>query len=150
LGGKELSFNNIVDLEAAFELVKDLRSPAAAIIKHTNPCGVAVAEELTVAFDRAIEGDPVSAFGGILAFNRALDAATAERVTGKNQFFEAIVAPDYAPQALKALTERSGWGKDLRILRAPGIAVPDAREPGVTLVRLVGGLLVQDRDRVEE
>jgi len=149
LSGKELSYNNLLDLEAALELAKDLGKlgPAAAIVKHTNPCGAAVAETLAEAFDRAYAGDPVSAFGGILALSRPMDAATAERVVSKNRFFEAVVAPDYAPEALRALVERSGWGKDLRVLRAAAPAGGDA-PADLDVARLRGGLLVQERDAV--
>ena len=148
LSGKELSYNNLLDLEAAFELAKDLaaaRGPAAAIVKHTNPCGAAVADTLAEAFDRAYEGDPLSAFGGILAVSRSMDLATAERVVAKNRFFEAVIAPDYSAEALRALAERSGWGKDLRVLKAGarGAAPADA-----DVARLRGGFLVQDRDAV--
>ena len=98
LHGKELSFNNIYDLNAAYNLVlefADQNTPAAAIIKHTNPCGAAMAGTLAEAFRKAREGDPISAFGGILAVNQPIDAETANLITGKNTFFEAIIAPGY-------------------------------------------------------
>ena len=164
--GKEVSFNNLFDLNAALELVKEFpEGPAAAIIKHTNPCGCALGDTLADAFARAREADTVSAFGGILAVNRVLDVATAERITGPNTFFEAIVAPGYAPEALPILTEKKKWGANLRLLEVgdlfrdegrgmrdekggdPGL-IPHSSSlaPGYDLKRVVGGLLVQDRD----
>jgi len=145
LSGKDLSYNNLLDLEAALELALALRGPAAVIVKHTNPCGACEAETLPEAFDRALEGDPVSAFGGIVGVNRVLDPATAERVAAKNRFFEAVIAPGYAGDSVKILSERSGWGKDLRILRA-GEGRPRA---DLDVARLRGGFLVQERDAVD-
>ncbi len=118
LGGKELSYNNILDLDSALELVRDLPSPAAAVIKHNNPCGAATGPGAAEAFTRAVAGDPVSAYGGILALNVPLDAETAERVAAKEHFFEAVVAPSMAPEALKTLREKPKWGKNVRILEA--------------------------------
>jgi phosphoribosylaminoimidazolecarboxamide formyltransferase/IMP cyclohydrolase len=117
-GGKELSYNNILDLDSALELARDLPSPAAAVIKHNNPCGAATAPAIAEAFTRAVAGDPVSAYGGILALNAPLDAATAERVVLKEHFFEAIVAPSISPEALKTLREKPKWGKNVRILES--------------------------------
>jgi len=118
LGGKELSYNNILDLDSALELVRDLPSPAAAVIKHNNPCGAATSATAAEAFTRAVAGDPVSAFGGILALNVPLDPATAERVVAKEHFFEAVVAPVISPEALKTLKEKPKWGKNVRILES--------------------------------
>jgi phosphoribosylaminoimidazolecarboxamide formyltransferase / IMP cyclohydrolase len=141
LGGKELSYNNLVDTDAAVALVADLDGPAVAIIKHTNPAGVAVAEDLVTAYDRALAGDPVSAFGGIVAANRTVDRATAERIV--DIFTEVVAAPGYDDGALEVLTTK----KNLRILR-----VPDAAEPhgGHTVRSVSGGLLVQDADTAPE
>jgi phosphoribosylaminoimidazolecarboxamide formyltransferase/IMP cyclohydrolase len=143
LNGKELSYNNLLDLDSALNLVREFHGPAACVIKHNNPCGAAFGESLAEAFQRAYEGDPVSAFGGILAFNRELDDATATLITEPNRFVEAIIAPAYNDSALKMLTTRPKWGKNVRILstgRLEGGSSPfDYR-------RVDGGLLVQLRD----
>ena len=104
--GKELSFNNFYDLNGALETVKEFseeKCPAAVIVKHTNPCGAALGVDLADAFRKARLGDPISAFGGILAVTRPLDAATADEITGKNTFFEAIVAPGFDADAFRSL-----------------------------------------------
>jgi len=138
LQGKELSFNNLIDLDAAWALVAEFEGAACAIIKHTNPCGAAIHSSLREAFEKARATDPVSAYGGILAFNRDVDEDAAQAIVAT--FFEAIVAPGYAPGALKTLAAK----KNLRVMR---IDRPDDVEAGYDL-RIVsgGGLLVQDRD----
>jgi phosphoribosylaminoimidazolecarboxamide formyltransferase / IMP cyclohydrolase len=147
LHGKELSFNNFFDINGALETVKELdEGPAAVIVKHTNPCGAAVAGTLAEAFSRAREGDPVSAFGGILAVNRPVDVATAEQITGKNTFFEAIIAPGFEPEAVPILTERKKWGINLRLLEISDLGGWQSKAAGFDLKKVVGGLLVQDRD----
>jgi phosphoribosylaminoimidazolecarboxamide formyltransferase/IMP cyclohydrolase len=147
LHGKELSFNNLFDLNAALETVKEfLEAPAAVIIKHANPCGVALGKSLADAFRRAREGDPISAFGGILAVNRVLDVATAEEITGKNTFFEAIIAPGYKPEAIPILTERKKWGANLRLMEVGSLDGWQTKARGMDIKKLVGGMLVQDRD----
>ena len=144
--GKEVSFNNLFDLNAALELVKEFTdSPAAAIIKHTNPCGVAEAATLADAFARAREADTISAFGGILAVNRPIDLATAERITGPNTFFEAIVAPGYDEGVISILTEKKKWGANLRLLLVGPLGAGPG-SAGLDMKRVVGGLLVQTRD----
>ncbi|MGO8672804.1 MAG: bifunctional phosphoribosylaminoimidazolecarboxamide formyltransferase/IMP cyclohydrolase [Capsulimonadaceae bacterium] len=148
LHGKELSFNNIYDLNAAYNLVREFASDhdsAVAIIKHTNPCGLAVAATLADAFQRARAGDPISAFGGILATTRPIDVATAEMITGKNTFFEAIIAPGYDAGAFKILTEKKQWGANLILLECP-LPAGDQIE-GFDYKRVTGGLLVQTEDR---
>jgi phosphoribosylaminoimidazolecarboxamide formyltransferase / IMP cyclohydrolase len=138
LQGKELSFNNLIDLEAAWSLVSDLTETACAIIKHTNPCGAATAEDVREAFEKARATDPVSAFGGIIGFNRTLTEAAARVVA--DTFFEAIIAPDYESGALEALSGK----KNLRIMKMGANASDETRFD----VRMIsGGLLVQDRDR---
>ncbi|MGI4792106.1 MAG: bifunctional phosphoribosylaminoimidazolecarboxamide formyltransferase/IMP cyclohydrolase [Janthinobacterium lividum] len=147
LHGKELSFNNIYDLNAAYNLVlefADQSTPAAAIIKHTNPCGAAIAGTLSEAFQKAREGDPISAFGGILAVNRTIDAETANLITGKNTFFEAIIAPGYDPEAFTILTTKKQWCQNLILLQAPEMTAPSATE--YDYKRVSGGLLVQTQD----
>ncbi|HMM20082.1 MAG TPA: bifunctional phosphoribosylaminoimidazolecarboxamide formyltransferase/IMP cyclohydrolase [Selenomonadales bacterium] len=136
LHGKELSFNNIVDVEAAYAIVKEFTGPAAAIIKHTNPCGTGIGETLADAYAKAYEADPVSAFGGIIGFNRPVDKATAEAVSGL--FAEAVVAPDYDEAALAILTQK----KNVRLLAADFGPAAGA----VDMKKVSGGLLVQDAD----
>jgi phosphoribosylaminoimidazolecarboxamide formyltransferase/IMP cyclohydrolase len=144
LHGKELSYNNIVDLHAAWELAREWTEPVVVIIKHTNPCGVATAGELVQAYARARETDPVSAYGGILAMNRPLDAATAREIA--STFVEAIVAPGYAPEALTILRDK----KNLRLLEMPVEAGDRGSGTGGFEMRQVsGGMLVQDRDDVD-
>jgi phosphoribosylaminoimidazolecarboxamide formyltransferase/IMP cyclohydrolase len=148
LHGKELSFNNIYDLSAAYNLIAEFRDEAdaaAAIIKHTNPCGVALAETLADAFRRARAGDPISAYGGILASSRPIDAATAELITGKNTFFEAIIAPGYDEDAQVILTQKKQWGANLILLQAP---LPASTVTGWDYKKVSGGMLIQTADSV--
>jgi len=151
--GKELSFNNYYDLNGALETVKEFTEEglaAAVIVKHTNPCGAALAADLSEAFRKARLGDPISAFGGILAVTRTLDIATAEEITAKNTFFEAIIAPGYEPDAIPILTERKKWGANLRLLEVGGLAGwrQEAASTGMDYKRVVGGLLVQSPDHL--
>ena len=139
LHGKELSYNNIIDLHAAWELAQEWTQPVVVIIKHTNPCGVATAGELVQAYMRARDADPVSAYGGILGTNRPLDVPTAREIA--STFVEAIVTPSYAPEALAILQAK----KNVRLLESS----PDERHPGYEMRRVSGGLLVQDRDDVD-
>jgi phosphoribosylaminoimidazolecarboxamide formyltransferase/IMP cyclohydrolase len=144
LQGKELSYNNINDTDAAYELVAEFdpkASAACAIIKHANPCGVALGSTLADAYRRALACDPVSAFGGVLAFNRTLDGATAEEI-GK-LFTEVIIAPDADADARRILAAK----KNLRLLVAGGL--PDPAAQGLTVKSVAGGLLVQSRDNGE-
>jgi len=134
LHGKELSYNNLVDLDAAWQLVQEFDQPASAIIKHTNPCGCAEGTTLADSYRRAFEADPVSAFGGVLAFNRAIDAETAAEIA--KTFVEAIAAPDYSADALHLLTSK----KNLRLLRV--IVEP----PSLVVKSISGGFLVQTPD----
>ena len=143
---KEVSFNNLYDLNAALELVKEFpEKPAAAIIKHANPCGCAMSDTLAEAFARARAADTVSAFGGILAVNRPVDKATAEKIVGPNTFFEAIVAPGYDEGVVAILTESKKWGANLRLMEVGDLTKPYNRT-GLDLKKIVGGLLVQERD----
>jgi phosphoribosylaminoimidazolecarboxamide formyltransferase/IMP cyclohydrolase len=144
--GKEVSFNNLYDLDGALELVKEFpEAPTAAIIKHANPCGCAQAESLADAFIRAREADPVSAFGGILAVNRPLDAATAAQITGPNNFFECVIAPGYEDGVVETLTTKRKWGANLRLLEVGDLSGGPGKE-GWLLKQVVGGLLVSTRD----
>ncbi len=147
LNGKELSFNNFMDANAALETVKEFRDrPAAVIIKHANPCGVALADTLAEAFRLAREADPVSAFGGILAVNQPVDVEAAQAITVKNTFFEAIIAPSYEPDALALITGRKGWGADVRVLEIGSLEDWKAGAGSLDTRKIVGGLLVQERD----
>ena len=139
--GKELSYNNINDTDAAYELVAEFdpkAHAACAIIKHANPCGVALGSSLLDAYKKALACDPVSAFGGILAFNRTLDGATAEEIA--KLFTEVIIAPDADADARRILSAK----KNLRLLIAGGL--PDPNATGLTVRSVAGGLLVQTRD----
>jgi phosphoribosylaminoimidazolecarboxamide formyltransferase/IMP cyclohydrolase len=136
--GKELSYNNINDTDAAYECVAEFEDPAIVIVKHANPCGVATAGTLAAAWDLALRCDPVSAFGGIVAANRPLDAAVAEKISAI--FTEVVIAPD-ASEAAKAVFARR---KNLRLLLAHGL--PDPAAPGTTVRSVGGGFLAQTRD----
>jgi phosphoribosylaminoimidazolecarboxamide formyltransferase/IMP cyclohydrolase len=139
--GKQLSYNNINDTDAAYECVAEfdpVRTAACAIIKHANPCGVAEGDNLLDAYRKALACDPVSAFGGVVALNRTLDAAAARAIT--EIFTEVIIAPDATPEAIAIV----GAKKNLRLLLAGGL--PDPRAAGLTAKTVAGGLLVQSRD----
>ena len=136
LHGKALSFNNINDLNAAWELVQEFTEPAAVAVKHANPCGVAIANNTFAAYKLAFEADPVSIFGGIVAVNRTLDAKTAEMMS--EIFLEVVIAPEYEEEALAILTKK----KDIRVLQAP---LPYVREQ-LDVKKVSGGLLVQELD----
>jgi phosphoribosylaminoimidazolecarboxamide formyltransferase/IMP cyclohydrolase len=136
--GKELSYNNINDTDAAYECVAEFDEAAIVIVKHANPCGVATARDLATAWERALRCDPVSAYGGIVAANRPLDEATAERIAAI--FTEVVIAPN-ASDAAKAVFARR---KNLRLLLAHGL--PDPAAPGTTLRSVGGGFLAQTRD----
>src|SRR5580765_8298111 len=140
LQGKELSYNNIADTDAAYELVAELdpNKPACAIIKHANPCGVALGTSLADAYRQALACDSVSAFGGVLAFNRTLDGACAEEIA--KLFTEVIIAPDADADARSILSAK----KNLRLLIAGGL--PNPLAPGLAVRSVAGGLLVQARD----
>jgi len=138
--GKELSYNNIKDTDAAYELIGELgdETPAVAIIKHANPCGVALGETAIEAYRQALACDSTSAFGGIVALNRMLDAETAEEIT--KVFTEVVIAPGADNGALSVFEKK----KNLRLLLTNGIPDPSAR--GKVVKSVAGGLLVQDRD----
>jgi phosphoribosylaminoimidazolecarboxamide formyltransferase/IMP cyclohydrolase len=138
LQGKEISYNNLNDTDAAFELVAEFDRPAVAIVKHANPCGVALGETLAEAYARALKCDPVSAFGGIVAVNRPLDSASAEQMA--ELFLEVIIAPSVDDDARAILAKK----KNLRVL-ATG-AMPDPAAAGMTMKMLSGGFLLQGRD----
>src|SRR4051794_6217779 len=141
LHGKELSYINLLDADAALAAVKELNSPAACVVKHATPCGFAAAKDLPTAFMKAYEGDPLAAFGGIVALNKPVDLATAQTITGIDKLLEVIVAPSFAEDALKLLRER--W-KNVRLLDVGPVAQFDSGE--LHLHKIVGGYLVQQRD----
>ena len=142
LQGKELSFNNIIDLEAALKVVLEFKETASVIIKHTNPCGIGIDESLLESFKKAKETDPVSAFGGIIGFNRIVDASTAEEIV--TTFVEAIIAPDYEKKALEIFTKK----KNLRLMKLP---MGEKKKNGGSLdiKRVSGGLLLQNNDNID-
>jgi phosphoribosylaminoimidazolecarboxamide formyltransferase/IMP cyclohydrolase len=137
--GKELSYNNVADTDAALECVKSFEVPTCVIVKHANPCGVATGDNILSAYDRAFKTDPTSAFGGIIAFNRPLDAETAKAIVDR-QFVEVIIAPEVAEDAKPILANK----KNVRVL-ATGMWQAQ-RPTGLDFKRVNGGLLVQDRD----
>ena len=139
LQGKELSFNNIADTDAALECVKQFDQPACVIVKHANPCGVSVAVDISTAYDLAFATDPESAFGGIIAFNRELDAVTAAKICEK-QFVEVIIAPSVAADAVAVIAAK----KNVRLLECGTWG--DERPQDFDYKRVNGGLLIQDRD----
>lgn len=140
LAGKELSFNNLLDADAAWNAVVGRESPAVAIVKHTIPCGLAERESLAEAFSMALRGDEVSAFGGIVALNRPLDLETAQRLG--EIFFEVVIAPGFAPEALQQLKRK----KSLRLLEMPAGAADVLPAPDLDIRPIAGGLLVQTPD----
>jgi phosphoribosylaminoimidazolecarboxamide formyltransferase/IMP cyclohydrolase len=146
LHGKELSYNNILDLDSAFNLVREFVEPAAVVIKHNNPCGAAVGATLEEAFRKAYEGDPLSAYGGVLAFNREVDEATALQITEPKRFIECVIAPGFSDAAFKVLTTRPTWKNSVRLLRTGPLTGDDAAARGLDYRRVDGGLLVQSRD----
>ena len=144
LNGKELSYNNLLDLDAAFGLVCEFDQPAVSIIKHNNPCGCAINDDLSLAFANAYSGDPVSAFGSIVGLNRVIDAATAEKMCEPGQFLEAVIAPGFTDDAFELLTTKPKWRKNVRLMRCE---VPESSDRlMLDYRRISGGLLVQDRD----
>jgi phosphoribosylaminoimidazolecarboxamide formyltransferase/IMP cyclohydrolase len=148
LNGKELSYNNLLDLDSALAMVRDFSDPAAVVIKHNNPCGAAEAPALAEALKLAMAGDPLSAFGSVLGLNRPVDAATARVLTEPGLFVEAILAPEFEPEALAILTTAPKWKANVRLMAAGPIARP-AGYPlagGWAYRVLDGGVLLQDAD----
>lgn len=137
LHGKELSFNNIVDLEAAYAIAAEFDAPAAVIIKHTNPCGAACAPTLSEAYEKAYQADTVSAFGGIIGLNQCVDRETAEKIS--SLFVEAVIAPAYSNEALDILQQK----KNIRLLSAD---LPRAGQARYDIKKISGGILIQESD----
>ena len=143
LNGKELSYNNLLDLDAALAIVRSLPGAAAVVIKHNNPCGAASANNLAAAMRNALDGDPVSAFGGIVGLNRPLDAATAEVLAEPDRFIEAIVAPEFEPAGLEILQTKPKWKANVRLLQVGSL---DAHSSGLQYRPIEGGFLLQEAD----
>jgi len=143
LHGKELSYNNLLDLDSALAIVRHFAEPAASVIKHNNPCGAAVAGTLAQALTNAMAGDPVSAFGSVLGLNRVVDPETAEVLTEPGLFIEAIVAPDFQPEALKILTTRPTWKANVRLLKVGNL---DRQQERWAYRCIEGGVLMQEGD----
>ncbi len=141
LSGKELSFNNIMDLNAAIELIKDFEKPAACILKHNNPCGAALSFNLASAYEKALESDPLSAFGGIVGLNKVVDEDTAGLINS-SRFIECVIAPGYTDKAVEILKRK----KNVRILD-----IPDMNKRGldIDIKKVTGGMLVQEKDVVK-
>lgn len=140
--GKELSFNNISDADAALDCIRALTEPACVIVKHANPCGAAQADHIHDAYDRAYATDPTSAFGGIIAFNRPLDEGTASAIVSR-QFVEVIIAPEVSMAAMRVLATKPS-------IRVLVVTMDQAMHTGLDYRRVSGGLLVQDRDIPED
>jgi phosphoribosylaminoimidazolecarboxamide formyltransferase/IMP cyclohydrolase len=158
-GGKEISFNNLMDANAAFELVKEFDEPAAVIVKHLNPCGCAVDPDICEAYRKAYEGDVTSAFGGIIAFNRGVDEKLAQTIMesyarfGKARgaagfFAEVIIAPAFDKNALEIIRTLKSWGKDVRLIETGPIDKSKIDAAEYDLRCVVGGILLQKRDLV--
>jgi len=150
LNGKALSFNNVVDLDAALALAKEFDEPFACVIKHTNPCGAAAAPTLAQAIEDAWSGDPLSAFGSVLAMTRPVDLATAKFLTDGGRFVEAIIAPSFDDDAFAALTQGPKWGKNVRLLACGDFGPTSRDDRDVELKRVIGGFLLQSRDLAAE
>ena len=143
LSGKELSYNNLLDLDSALGIVRLYDDPAVSVIKHNNPCGTAVADTLAEALRRGMAGDPLSAFGSVLGMNRTVDAESAEVLTEPGLFIEAIVAPDFQPEALEILTTKPKWKANVRLMKVGDIG--NDQESWVYR-HIDGGLLMQHAD----
>jgi phosphoribosylaminoimidazolecarboxamide formyltransferase/IMP cyclohydrolase len=143
LHGKELSYNNILDTDAAWTAVREFLDPACVIVKHMNPCGTAVAADPAAAYDKAFASDPLSAFGGVMAFNRPVSADVAQHIAENQQFVEVMIAPEFEPEARALLQEK----KNIRLLRTGGMLAVGGRYEGRGVE---GGMLVQTVDTVAE
>ena len=143
LHGKELSYNNLLDLDSALAIVRQFSEPAVVVIKHNNPCGAAVGDTLVAALQRAMEGDPQSAFGSVLGLNRVVDAATADALAAPGLFVEAIVAPHFHDDALQILTTKPKWKNNVRLLEVGELG---RSQPHWTFRYLEGGMLMQEAD----
>ncbi len=145
ISGKELSYNNLLDLDSALEIVRGFAQPAVSVIKHNNPCGAATDAKLSRACRKALDGDPLSAFGSVLGFNRTLDLETAEALCEPGLFIEAIVAPDFEAGAVGLLTSKPRWRENVRLMQVGRL---DDHHSSLQRRFISGGMLVQDADRM--
>ena len=143
LWGKDLSFNNILDFQAALNIAGEMESPFVVVMKHNNPCGAAEGDSLVEACSKAFQGDPVSAFGSIVGLNKKVDAEVSSIIASPGNFVEGIVAPEYTEDALKILKEKQSWGKKLIILKSK----PYKKIDTFDVRKVKGGILVQDEDK---
>ena len=143
LNGKELSYNNLLDLDAALAIVRAFSKPVVSVIKHNNPCGAAVDEQISDAVRKAMAGDPLSAFGSVIGMNRPVDRAAAEILATPGLFVEAIIAPSFETDALEVLTTKPKWGSNVRLLHVGSLEVPPSRW---NFRPLEGGALLQETD----
>ncbi|MDR1478827.1 MAG: bifunctional phosphoribosylaminoimidazolecarboxamide formyltransferase/IMP cyclohydrolase [Planctomycetaceae bacterium] len=143
LNGKELSYNNLLDLDSALAIVKAFSKPAVAVIKHNNPCGAAVSGQVVDAAKKAMLGDPLSAFGSVLGFNCSVDVATAEYLVSPDHFIEAIIAPTFDAAAVEILTKKPKWGANVRLLQVGDLSAKPNRW---TIRPIEGGALIQEAD----
>jgi len=141
--GKELSYNNMLDLDSALAIAKSFGQPAAVVIKHNNPCGAATCERLGSATRKALDGDPVSAFGSVLGFNRTVDVETAEVLAEPGRFIEAIIAPDFEAGAVGILTTKPKWRENVRLMQVGRLT---EQGPEIAIRFVAGGALVQEAD----
>jgi phosphoribosylaminoimidazolecarboxamide formyltransferase/IMP cyclohydrolase len=146
LHGKELSYNNLLDLDSAWAMVRMLGEPAAVVIKHNNPCGGATDAQLSVAMRRALDGDPVSAFGSVIAVNRAVDPPTAEVLAEPDRFVEAIVAPEFESEAFRILTTKPKWKANVRLMQIQNAQAAPRTTSALQYRPIDGGFLVQEAD----
>jgi len=147
LNGKELSYNNLLDLDSALTIARSLPAAACSVVKHNNPCGAASAETLSEAARKAMAGDPVSAFGAVLGFNRIVDVATAEFLATPGLFVEAIVAPDFEAAAVGVLTSKPKWRNNVRLMQVGRLDDAKAQRQ---YRHINGGMLVQDADSLPD
>ena len=148
LHGKELSYNNYLDIDSALGIVRSLPIASVVVIKHNNPCGAASAETVGEALERAWAGDPVSAFGSVLGFNEPVDAAAAEFLAEPDKFVEAIIAPDYTPEAFEILTTKPKWKANVRLLKLEMMMLPTTGDREYR--HISGGMLHQTADNVHD
>ncbi|HEX6882950.1 MAG TPA: bifunctional phosphoribosylaminoimidazolecarboxamide formyltransferase/IMP cyclohydrolase [Planctomycetota bacterium] len=144
--GKELSYNNFVDLDSALALCLEFDEPFVCVLKHNNPCGAAAAPRIAEALAGAWAGDPLSAFGSVLGFTREVDLASAEFLVSENRFVEAILAPAFAPDALERLKTGAKWGKNVRLLACGPLGTARKGAAALEVKPLRGGFLLQERD----
>ena len=148
--GKQLSYTNLLDLDCALRTGRLFAEPAACILKHNNPCGAAIDQDLARAFERAYEGDPISAYGGIVGLNRPVDRAVAERMCQPGRFLEAILAPGFEEDALEWIRTKPPWRASVRLIDLECPIGPSAVAPsGLDCRRVEGGMLVQSWDELE-